>query len=56
MDRLLKNSGLVREFIWSRQRFGKKAANDDGSRKWRLLLFDGHISHVNKAFLRRCLD
>ena len=26
------------------------------SRKWRLLMFDGHISHVNKAFLHRCLD
>ena len=23
---------------------------------WRLLVFDGHISHVNKAFLHRCLD
>ena len=26
------------------------------TRKWRLLMFDGHISHVNKTFLHRCLD
>ena len=23
---------------------------------WHLLVFDGHISHVYKAFLHRCLD
>ena len=47
---------------WLERSFGpgsaseKKATDNDGSRKWRLLMFDGHLSHVNKAFLHQCLD
>ena len=48
---------------WLKRSFGpgstsekKATTNADGSRKWRLFMFDGHISHVNTAFLYRCLD
>ena len=47
--------------VWLERSFGpdstseKKATNGDGSGKWRLLMFDGHISHINKAFLYQCL-
>ena len=47
---------------WSERSFGpgstseRKATNNNGLQKWRLLTFDGHISHVNKAFLHWCLD
>lgn len=42
---------------WLQHNFGpeypseKKAAG-----KWRMLIFDGHISHVNREFLSTCLD
>ena len=47
---------------WLERSFGlgsvseKKATNNDGLQKWRLLMFDGHISHINKTFLHQCLD
>ena len=34
----------------------KKATNNDELQKWRLLIFDRHISHINKSFLLQCLN
>ena len=51
---------------WLERSFGPSSTSEkkaratdsdaDSSRKWRLLMFDGHISHINNTFLHRCLD
>ena len=51
----------LKAMAWLERLFGpdstsERVATNDGTRKWRLLTFDGHISHVNQAFLHRCLD
>ena len=46
---------------WLERSFGpsslsEKKATTGNIRKWHLLMFDGHISHINISFLQQCLD
>jgi hypothetical protein len=47
----------TKSLLWLKRNFGPGSATEiKAAGEWRILLFDGHVSHVNGEFLAACLD
>jgi hypothetical protein len=47
----------TKSLTWLKRNFGPGSATEiKAAGEWRMLLFDGHVSHVNGEFLTACLD
>jgi len=47
----------TKSLTWLKRNFGPGSATEiKAAGEWRMLLFDGHVSHVNGEFLIACLD